>query len=195
MSVGFEFELKYNLPEAALSKVRRAYPGPWQQFAMETTYFDTPSGELTYRRYTLRKRLENGAPVCTLKTPEKNGERGEWEVEAADITAAIPKLCKLGAPEELLQLTRQGVVPVCGARFERQACSIHLADAVAELALDQGVLFAGDVQIPLCELEVELKSGSRETVAAFARELARNYGLQPEQKSKFQRARELKEEK
>ena len=193
--MGFEFELKYTLPEAALPKVRRAYPGSWQQFAMETTYFDTPSGELAQRRCTLRKRLENGVPVCTLKTPEKDGERGEWEVEEADIVEAIPKLCKLGAPEELLQLTRQGVIPVCGARFERQACSIRLVDAVAELALDQGVLFAENVQIPLCELEVELKSGSRETVAAFAGDLAQSYGLQPEHKSKFQRARELKEEK
>lgn len=193
--MGFEFELKYKLSGEVLTRVRRAYPGLWQQFTMETTYFDTPSGDLGHRQYTLRKRLENGVPVCTLKTPEKNGGRGEWEVEEADITAAIQKLCKLGAPEELLQLTRPGVVPVCGARFKRQACSVRLVDAVAELALDQGVLFAGDVQIPLCELEVELKSGSRETVAAFAGELAQSYGLRPEQKSKFQRARELKEEK
>ena len=193
--MGFEFELKYSLPEAVLPEVRQAYPGSWQQFAMETTYFDTPSGELAQRRCTLRKRLENGVPVCTLKTPEQNGERGEWEVEEADIVAAIPKLCKLGAPEELLHLTRQGVVPVCGARFTRQARSLRLVDAVAELALDKGVLFAGDTQTPLCELEVEQKSGSRETVAAFARELAQSYGLQPEHKSKFQRARALKEEK
>lgn len=193
--MGIEFELKYKLTEAILSEVLRAYPGPWQKIAMETTYFDTDSGDLSYRRYTLRKRLENGIPVCTVKTPEKDGERGEWEVEEPDIDVAIPKLCKLGAPEDLLTLTRAGVAPVCGARFTRHACSILLEDAAVELALDQGVLFAGDVQTPLCELEVELKSGSREAAVSFAQSLVRKYALQPEQKSKFRRARDLKEEK
>ena len=60
-----------------------------------------------------------------------------------------------------------------------------------ELALDQGILFSGEEEIPLCEIEVELKSGSREAADDFARQLADIYGLQPEEKSKFARALSL----
>ena len=57
-----------------------------------------------------------------------------------------------------------------------------------ELALDQGCLMGGGKEIPLCEVEVELKSGDEAGAVAFARQLARDYGLQPEENSKFRRA-------
>lgn len=193
--MGVEFELKYAITEEILEAVCREYAAQWDRIHMETTYYDTPLGDLSARRYTLRARLENGVSVCTVKTPAKDGGRGEWEVEEKDIVAAIPKLCKLGGPEELQQLTQAGVVPVCGARFTRLARSIRVGDTVVELALDQGVLFASDAQVPLCELEVELKTGSREAAVAFARSLAQKYALQPEPKSKFRRALDLKKER
>lgn len=193
--MGVEFELKYTMTEDLPACICREYAGQWEEIAMETTYYDTPLGALGARRYTLRRRLENGVSVCTVKTPAPDGGRGEWEVEETEIGSAIPKLCKLGAPEELLRLTQAGVIPVCGARFTRLARRIPVADTVVELALDRGVLFAGDTQLPLCELEVELKSGSRETAVAFAQHLARKYGLHPEPKSKFQRAIGLKKER
>ena len=43
----------------------------------------------------------------------------------------------------------------------------------------------------LCEVEVELKSGSEAAAIALARELADNYGLKEENKSKFRRAMDL----
>ena len=104
------------------------------------------------------------------------------------IEEAIEKLCKLGGPEELQTLTASGVVPICGALFTRRAGTFTLRQCTLELALDEGILFAGNRQLPLCEMEVELKSGSREAVDAFARQLADIYGLQPEQQSKFARA-------
>ena len=57
-----------------------------------------------------------------------------------------------------------------------------------EIALDEGVLLGGGKELPLCELEVELKEGSREAMDAFAAQIAEIYGLQPERKSKFARA-------
>ena len=89
--MGVEFELKYAMPEEALAAICREYPGRWDRIAMETTYYDTPAGDLSARRYTLRTRLENGVPVCAVKTPAEDGSRGEWEVQEADITAAVPQ--------------------------------------------------------------------------------------------------------
>ena len=49
-------------------------------------------------------------------------------------------------------------------------------------------MLGGGQEIPLCEVEVELKSGDPETAVAFATALAQRFGLEPEKKSKFRRA-------
>ncbi len=191
--MGVEFELKYRADEKSQQRVFAAYGPDWQTITMETTYYDTPGGALEKLHYTLRRRMENGVSVCTVKTPMPGMGRGEWETEANTIETAIPALCKLGAPENLLSLTENGVQPVCGARFTRRAAQISSGGSVLELALDRGELFAGSKAQPLCELEVELKTGTQEDAVLFANLLASTYGLVPETKSKFRRALDLRE--
>ena len=186
--MGAEYELKYRADAECLESVFTTFPARWQTIHMETTYYDTLGGALSARKYMLRCRQENDKRVCTLKTPGRNNLRGEWETECDVITEAIPELCKLGAPEELESLCKFGVIPVCGARFTRKAGTFTLRQCVLEIALDKGILFGNNRELPLCEIEVELKSGSREAADAFAAQLADIYGLQPEDKSKFARA-------
>ena len=62
---------------------------------------------------------------------------------------------------------------------------------MAELALDQGILLGGSKELPLCEVEVELKSGSEAAATALAQALAAAYSLSEEPKSKFRRAMDL----
>ena len=185
--MGREFELKYAATVSAQEAIRAAY-GPWQQFLMETTYFDTIDGALSARHMTLRIRRENNNTVCTLKTPLPDGSRGEWECLAHDISSGIRALLALGAPKILADLTVNGVIPRCGARFTRFAAQVPTADGMAELALDTGVLLGGEKEIPLCEVEIEHKDGSDAATVALARDIANQYGLQPEAKSKFRRA-------
>ena len=130
-------------------------------------------------------------PKPSIFPPKGANSRKEFEVEAEDILSAIPMLCKLSGWQELETLTNQGLIPLCGARFTRQAAILSLPDCTLELALDAGVLTAGERQIPLCEIEVELKSGAEEAAIAFAQELSANFHLQPQPKSKFARAMEL----
>ena len=190
--MGVEYELKYKATEESQQAIREKYAG-WQQISMETTYYDTAEDDLAALHYTLRRRFENGISVCTVKTPAAGGGRGEWEVNCDRIEDAIEKLCKLGAPENLVALTQKGLQPVCGARFTRQALGVEVTGAIVELALDKGILFSSSREIPLCEIEVELKAGVPNAAAAFAQQLARDYALQPESKSKFQRAKALRE--
>lgn len=192
--MGSEYELKYRADQESLRSIFTTFPARWQTISMETTYYDTPSHSLSRRRWTLRRRMENDRSVCTLKTPGTGMERGEWEVNADSIENAISELCKLGAPQELSDLCKEGLVVSCGARFTRRAGTFTLRDSVMELALDEGVLLGGGREIPLCELEVEHKEGSREEMERFAAELASLYNLQPEEKSKFARALALCEE-
>ena len=189
--MGVEFELKYKATAEGQQAIREAFPGDWQTISMETTYYDTCEGSLSGLHYTLRRRLENGVSVCTIKTPIAGAGRGEWEVVCDTIEAAIEKLCKLGGPENLLTLTQTGVVAVCGARFTRQALTVAIPDGKVELALDKGILFAGDREMPICEVEVELKDGDTAAAVQFAALLAEKYALQPEPRSKFKRAKSL----
>lgn len=191
--MGIEFELKYRatpqLQERLLQLAQH-----WQTISMETTYYDTPTLALAKKRYTLRRRLENGVSVCTVKTPAHLHGRGEWEVIADTVESAVPELCKLGAPEDLMRLTREGVFPVCGARFTRKVATITVEGSVLELALDTGCLFAGSKEQPLCEVEVELKQGNEAQALAYGQHLSELYGLTPEPQSKFRRALALQEE-
>ena len=191
--MAIEYELKFRATEAVLAEIRQAYPGQCREYQMETTYYDTPSRSLSARHYTLRRRMENDVSVCTLKTPAEGHGRQELETQCRNIEDAIPVLCKLGAPENLMALTQKGVAPVCGARFIRQSLAVEIPQGVVELALDKGILFAGDRELPICEVEVELKDGEPNAAVQFASLLAEKYALQPEHRSKFKRAKALGE--
>ena len=186
-----EFELKYQANPEILRKIQAKYPG-FVAISMETTYYDAPGSPMAARRWTLRRRLENGRAVCSLKTPGDFLRRGEWEVENGDIAAAIPALCQLGAPEDLLALTKDGVHPVCGARFTRLAAQIPLPGGAVELALDEGVFQGNLGEAPFAEVEVELKAGEESVALTFAQTLAAKYDLPPETRGKVERAMALR---
>ena len=186
-----EFELKYAATAANLEAIRAAVPGQYDTISMETTYYDTPGYDLSARKWTLRRRLENGVSVCTLKTPASGSSRNEWELECDSIETAIPELCKLSGLALLAELTAAGVKSVCGARFTRHACRVAPEGAEAEISLDAGVLFGGGRELAFAEVEAELKSGSEAAVVAWAQDLQRRFDLKPEPKSKFRRALDL----
>lgn len=186
--MGSEFELKYRATQAKLEAIRKAVGGEFVAISMETTYYDTADALLSARKWTLRRRMENGEAVYTVKTPGADGSRGEWECRCEGLDTAVEMLCKLGAPEELMLLAQGGVIPVCGARFTRLARKLELPGGEAELALDSGVLLGGGQEQPFAEVEVEEKSGSREAVCGYARQLAQMFELEPEEQSKFRRA-------
>ena len=189
--MGREFELKFTATPGVLPQIQAAFPGDWLKISMETAYYDTPEGLLGQRRWTLRRRYENGKSVCTVKTPCAGGGRGEWETQSDRIENAVPELCKLGCPEELLSLTNNGLTHICGARFTRHALTIEQNGCTLEIALDEGKLLGGEREEPLCEVEVELKSGTDADALAFSQILARKFSLRPEPKSKYLRALEL----
>ena len=192
--MAIEYELKFQATEAVLEQLFAQYgENPCQQFQMETTYYDTPSGALSARHYTLRRRMENEESVCTLKTPAEGNGRNEQEIACDSIQKAIPIFCQTGAPEDFGQLVQEGVIAVCGAKFHRRAITLQLEDCVLELALDQGILTGGGKEIPLCEVEVELKDGEKFSADLFATLLSAQYGLTVQRYSKFRRALSLYE--
>lgn len=192
--MGQEIELKYRATPELLDAVQAAIPGAYTHFQMETAYYDTPDRALSGRRWTLRRRRENGMSVCTLKTPRPDGFRGEWDTRTETIEQAIPILAEQAQLPELLTLAAGGLIHTCGARFVRRAVPVALPSGAAELALDCGVLVAGTKELPFAELEIELKSGDTEDLIVLAKALAARFSLVPEPASKYARARRLAQE-
>lgn len=188
--MGREFELKFRSDAATIAAIKEKF-GDFTTISMETTYYDTMDLKLSMHHWTLRRRMENGVSVCTFKRPHKDGGRSEWEVEAANITEGILKLCQNGADLELIRATAGGLMEVCGARFTRLAVPLEIPGAKVELALDKGILLGRGKELPFAEVEVELKEGTDEAAVAFAKALAEEFGLIPERKSKFARAMAL----
>lgn len=182
-----EYERKFEATPQVLAAVDEAFPGEGVRLSMETTYYDTPTGALSARHYTLRRRLENGHSVCTLKTPAGTA-RAEWEIACQTIEEAVGKLPALGCPEDFSLIVQEGILPVCGAKFTRIAKTVSLPEGTVELALDHGILMGGGREEPLCEVEVELKTGEPRICDVFAKAVADRFGLKPQPVSKFRRA-------
>lgn len=190
-----EYELKYRTDAGTLEKIQSDFPGNYTVTEMTTTYYDTPGGDLAKLFWTLRHRREGDVHVCTLKTPAGIDGRSEYEWNCEDIHEAIPHLCRLSGSNALAQLVERGLVSTCGARFTRTARKLIAGSTMAELALDQGVLVNREREEPFAELEIELKRGFREEVDAMGVLLSAAYALEPETRSKFQRAKDLGEKR
>lgn len=165
---------------------------PFSYIRMQTTYYDTADGFLEKRRWMLRLRTENGRSVITMKTPGEGHTRGEWETEGAYLDEALPQLTALGAPEALAALPADTLEPICGAAFTRITAELHLPeDTACMICGDVGDLHGAGRSELLCELELELKTGSEQALAAFVRQLREKYRLVEQPLSKLQRARAL----
>ena len=172
-----EIESKFVCSAETFQALKEAYPNG-SPIEMETSYYDTFDGKLNNLQWTLRRRLENGVSVCTLKTPADKSNpmiRNEWELECESLMQAIPQLVKLGAPVELMEFTVGGLMLVCGAKFTRLAQKIEVEGGMVELALDQGVLIGGHLTEPLQEVEVELARGQMAQVGPYSVVLSNMY--------------------
>ena len=113
-----EYEIKLAVPQPELlteilqnELIQETMMESVREIPMETTYYDAADGSLGAKKWTLRRRMEGGTPVVTLKTPaEQKNYRNEWETEGTDVLQAVPDLIALGAPETLRKV--QNVVPV-----------------------------------------------------------------------------------
>ncbi len=182
--MGREFELKYAATPEKLAAISQMWEA-WQTISMETTYFDTADDTLSAKHCTLRCRMENGISVCTMKTPIAGFGRGEWEISSPWCAETVAELFEKAGKEPI---AFEDLHPVCGAKFIRRAKTVELPDCTVEIALDEGVLMGGGKEIPLCELEVEVKAGRENAAILWTKNLAEKFGLQAEIRSKFRRA-------
>jgi inorganic triphosphatase YgiF len=177
-----------------------------------TTYYDTDDLRLSRRRLALRVRQSGRKFIQTLKTASDGrgaeSARGEWEVE---LPGGTPQLTAFNDPA-VLDLT--GLIlpdelqPAFETRFRRQAMLVEWPDAnrqpaQIEIAFDRGAIRAGSAEVPICEVELELKRGEPRALFELAKSLhelaplrlqpqdkaARGYGLMTGRPPSWRKAR------
>src|SRR5882724_2280613 len=133
---------------------------------LHNVYFDTPELLLAKHAMALRIRRVGDRRIQTLKQPipDASGLQANREFEV-EIAADRPDLSLIDdaalqaffAEHQVAAL----LTPAFETEFERRAWPLEMFDSTIELALDVGEIRTGDQRMPICEAELELKSGRR----------------------------------
>ena len=194
-----ETELKLRLPADCVARLQRnpllkssSISRPVTQ-KLYSVYYDTPNFDLKRHGIALRMRRSGRSWVQTIKGGGSVAaglhQRDEWEAPVLksqpDFTKITdPALIKLLAAADL----RERLQPVFTTEFTRSIRMLRLAGGgEAEFCLDRGQVIAGDASVPLCEIELELKSGSPGQLFQLALELLHSVPLRLENASKAER--------
>lgn len=215
-----EIELKLRIPPDSLHDLmrhrllRRFGDGGPVRKRLVSTYFDTPDFRLMQAKIALRVRKDGKRRIQTVKcaptVEEGPHARREWEQEVA---ADQPVLDGVGN-KRVRKLLAKGKVrdhltPQFVTDFKRATWPLKLRGSQVELAIDVGEIKSAKGNVPLCEAEFELKSGTVGGMYALARELhksipftlepmskaARGFALVARTSPRAQRAQSLKLDK
>jgi inorganic triphosphatase YgiF len=183
-----EIELKFLCAPDDLGRVLAAAPaGDDDCRELISVYFDTPGRHLQKAGASLRVRESSGCRVQTLKRGDGLA-REEYETPIAG-DAPDPSLRPL--PELLPESARGELRARFHVRVTRRQRLVRYAGSDIELALDQGEVRGGRRASPICEVELELKSGAPAALFGLARELGRAAPLYLSFATKSQRGQAL----
>ncbi len=168
--MALETELKLRITPQHLARLRRHVLLKSHQLArpvarrLYNVYFDTPELDLHRSAMALRLRRSGAQWLQTLKG---GGEiraglhqRNEWEVPVKGETLDFSRT-KSAVWDALLPVTlREKLRPVFVTDFSRSSRIVSWKGAHIEVCMDQGEIKTERHSQPICELELELKSGS-----------------------------------
>jgi inorganic triphosphatase YgiF len=188
-----EFELKFQVDAQQRAAVEAAVArGLSQRTRLQARYFDTADGALAAQKLVLRVRKEGKNWIQTAKAPadgplqrhehnvdlrtERAGEVPPPRIERHEGTpvgALIAKALRAAGHEPAEAV----LVPLYLTDIRRTLREMRTGDARVELAFDRGEVRAGEQLHAVCELEIELKSGSPQSMLELARRWCMRYGL------------------
>ena len=195
-----EVELKFDIAAAEVAALRAcaALAGVTPATTeAETAYFDTKRGLVREAGYSLRVRKAGGRCVQAVKHKPAAAAglfvRREWEADVPGFAIDDAALAKTPL-KKLLEAEGAGPLkPQVRTKFRRTIWLVTLRDSVIEVVLDEGRVTAGRAETPLCELELELKSGKPRALFALAGTIGAAVPLRLGVLSKAERAYALAE--
>nr|HET7858078.1 CHAD domain-containing protein [Caldimonas sp.] len=159
-----------------------------ETLVLESHYFDTVDRRLARAGVALRLRRTGSAWEQTVKAEgasriERLEETVTFEAPARG-RAPLPDLALHAGSAAAALLERvlgddadAQLVPVFATAIRRAALRIETHGAELEIALDRGVVRAGERSLPLSELEVELKDGEVGALIAVGRASVDAHGM------------------
>lgn len=198
-----EIELKFQVPVAARAAVAAALGrGRVERVTLQAHYFDTLQGLLAQQRMALRLRKEGEHWVQTLKGQGANAME-RWEDNQAVHPAppgqvpALDPARHRGTPvgDRLMALLSEAALPrlleIYRTCIERVRRVVRVEGSRIELAWDVGRIEAGERHHAVCELELELLSGSPRVLIATAYRWVARHGLMLDTRSKAEMGERL----
>ena len=196
-----EVELKLELPPGEIEALRHApvLGDPARRPVDQvTTYFDTAKGELRKAGYSLRLRRKGRSFLQTVKHrgADSGGfsSRAEWEkkLDSAELDFEALKATPVGKLLSKRDMQKR-LRPVSETKVRRTTWLVERDSSQVELILDEGKVTAGGAEAGICEVELELKRGSRSELFAMAQELGGGLTLRMGVVSKSERGFRLLE--
>lgn len=158
---------------------------------LHSIYFDTEQGDLRRHRMILRMRRMRGNHLLTVKWDGERHhgifERGEIEIATA---SPIPDLALLGvdAQARVIAVTDGRPLQPCYATdIRREVRRIVAGSSEIEAAFDSGFIIFGPSKTPVCEIELELKSGDPADLYQFGLSLIHDFPVRLGVMSKAER--------
>ncbi|MDS4015947.1 MAG: CHAD domain-containing protein [Candidatus Accumulibacter sp.] len=196
--MALETEIKLSLTASAARRLPAHHllggDKPLQQ-KLINTYYDTPDRRLQRKRLAVRYRQKGSEWLLTVKSdaplPGGLAQRREWEV------AGKPgefDFSHVDSPKvrRFLEDALPELAPVFTTDFTRSLWVITPQEGKRiELALDRGKIVAGDRQMVICEVELELLEGEVADLFALALALQADLPMHPEGASKAERGYRL----
>ena len=202
----YEIELKFAVPTERRAVLEKALKrGSVRIERMRAIYFDTTDDRLAKSGISLRIRKEGRHWVQTVKAAADSLRRLEHNVSVTPPRGGGPPALDLTrhdatpAGEVLRKALENGSDGGSSAglsmRFRTQVSrmirTIRTPGARVEIVLDTGKIVAGDRSWPICELDLELKSGRVAALVSLAAQWASRYGLWLSTISKAERGARL----
>ena len=200
-----ETEIKLRVSPESLATLRE-HPvlaercvGSWQTRELLNRYYDTADFALANGQVALRIRRDGEQLIQTLKSKGASvaglSERNEFDWQLKSNRLVLSHLDDSCWPESLRELDKKQLKAVFSTDFKRQFAELRWqregVDTVVEVALDQGLVVAGDKQEDICEMELELRQGDPAALLELALELAADVALMPCDISKAERGYRL----
>src|SRR5262245_51148262 len=199
MALQKELELKFEVEPTTsrrLTKIRviKALNRGARRASEASVYFDNDKHALHKKGLMLRVRRIGKRHVQTIKVAGNSApiERDEWETEIAGAQPELDSISGTPLKDLITKKIRRGLRPVFETRVRRTYYSLTDNERAIDLTIDRGKLDTGDGSLP-CELELELKRGSKDGLFEVARTLVQVLPAQISLKSKAERGYELLE--
>jgi inorganic triphosphatase YgiF len=164
-----ETELKLRIAPEQLAKLKRHALLKTYSITRPTTrrlqniYYDTPKLDLQKSEMALRLRHTGRQWLQTLKgggsVQAGLHRRNEWEVPVKRAALDFSATLEVEWDEHLRPSLRKKLHPIFVTDFARNSRMLDFQGTQIELCMDQGEVRTEQHSMPICELELELKSG------------------------------------